>query len=63
VFIETVSNCRKATLHALILGKIDKSVVIYANGWCGYDEPVDVGQEMVNKIARLRPRFVTAIKP
>jgi transposase-like protein len=43
VFTEIVPNCRKATLHALILGKIDKTTVICTDGWRGYDGLVDVG--------------------
>ena len=43
VYTEIVENCSKPVLQAIIRGKIDKSAVIYSDGWRGYDGLVDVG--------------------
>jgi transposase-like protein len=43
VYTEIIPNCKKKTLQAIIKGKIDKSAVIYSDGWRGYDGLVDVG--------------------
>ncbi len=43
VYTEIVPDCKKKTLQGIIKGKIDKSAVIYSDGWRGYDGLVDVG--------------------
>ncbi len=43
VYTEIIPNCKKKTLQAIIKGRIDKSAVIYSDGWRGYDGLVDVG--------------------
>jgi transposase-like protein len=43
VYTEIIPNCKKSVLQSIIKGKIDKSVVIYSDGWRGYDGLVDVG--------------------
>jgi transposase-like protein len=43
VYTEIVPDCKKVTLQAIIKGKIDKSAVIYSDGWRGYDGLVDIG--------------------
>lgn len=43
VYTEIVPDCKKKTLQAIIKGKIDKSAVIYSDGWRSYDGLVDVG--------------------
>ena len=45
VYTEIISNCKKPVLQAIIKGKIDKSAVIYSDGWRGYDGLVDVGYD------------------
>jgi transposase len=45
VFTEIVPDCRKKTLQALILGKIEREAAIYTDGWRGYDGLVDVGYD------------------
>ena len=42
VYTEIVPNCKKDILQAIIKGKVDKSTVIYSDGWRGYDGLVDV---------------------
>jgi len=43
VYTEIVPDCRKATLQAVILGKVSVESVIYSDGWRGYNRLVDVG--------------------
>lgn len=45
VYTEIIPDCKKPTLQAIIKGKIDKSAVIYSDGWRGYDGLVDVGYD------------------
>jgi transposase-like protein len=45
VYTEIVSDCRTATLSAIIRGKADIESVIYSDGWRGYDGLVDLGYE------------------
>ena len=45
VYTEIIPNCKKPILQAIIKGKIDKSAVIYSDGWRGYDGLVDVGYD------------------
>ncbi len=40
---EIIPNCKKPMLQAIIERKIDKSAIIYSDGWRGYDALVDVG--------------------
>ncbi|MBA2503770.1 MAG: IS1595 family transposase [Pyrinomonadaceae bacterium] len=43
VYTEIVPNCSKATLQAIIRGRIEPETVIHSDGWRGYDGLVDVG--------------------
>lgn len=43
VYTEIVPNCSKATLQAVIRGKVELSSIIYSDGWRGYNGLVDVG--------------------
>ena len=43
VYTEIVTNCRKATLQAIIRGRVCIDAVIHSDGWRGYDGLVDVG--------------------
>jgi len=45
VYTEIVPNCKKDILQGIIRGKIDKSAIIYSDGWRGYDGLVDVGYD------------------
>ena len=45
VYTEIIPNCKKPVLQAIIKGKIDKSAIIYSDGWRGYDGLVDVGYD------------------
>ncbi len=43
VYTEIVPDCRKATLQAIIRGRVAPQTVIHSDGWRGYDGLVDVG--------------------
>ena len=43
VYTEIVANCSKATLQAVIRGKVALQSIIYSDGWRGYNGLVDVG--------------------
>jgi transposase len=43
VYTEIVPNCSKATLQAVIRGKVELKSVIYSDSWRGYNGLVDVG--------------------
>ena len=43
VYTEIVPDCKKATLQAIIRGRVAPEVVIHSDGWRGYDGLVDVG--------------------
>jgi transposase-like protein len=43
VYTEIVPNCSKATLQAVIRGKVELESIIYSDGWRGYNGLVDVG--------------------
>ena len=43
VYTEIVPDCKKATLQAIIRGRVAPESVIHSDGWRGYDGLVDVG--------------------
>jgi transposase len=43
VYTEIVTNYKKATLQAIIRGRVSADAVIHSDGWRGYDGLVDVG--------------------
>lgn len=43
VYTEIVPDCSKATLQAIIRGRVSPEVAIHSDGWRGYDGLVDVG--------------------
>ena len=43
VYTEIVPDCKKATLQAIIRGRVSVEAVIHSDGWRGYDGLVDVG--------------------
>ena len=45
VFTEIVPDCSKATLQAIIRGRVALESVIHSDGWRGYDGLVDLGYQ------------------
>ena len=45
VYTQIVPDCTKASLQAVIRGKVDIASVIHSDGWAGYDGLVDIGYQ------------------
>ena len=45
VYTEIIPDAKKATLQAIIRGKIDTKSIIHTDGWKGYDGLVDIGYD------------------
>lgn len=45
VYTEIVSDCKKATLQAIVRRRVDIKSIVYTDGWRGYDGLVDVGYD------------------
>jgi transposase len=43
VYTEVVPDAKRATLQAIIRGRVDSRSVIHSDGWTGYDGLVDLG--------------------
>lgn len=43
VYTEIVPDCAKATLQAIIQGKVNPESIIHSDGWRGYNGLVDIG--------------------
>jgi len=43
VYTEVVPDCKKATLQAIIRGRVAPEAAIHSDGWRGYDGLVDLG--------------------
>ena len=57
VYTEIVPNCKKKTLRAIILGKINKNTVINTDGWPGYNGLVDVGYDKHFRVNHSKNEF------
>ena len=58
VYTQIVPDCRKATLQAIIRGKVELDSVIYSDDWCGYNGLVDVGYGKHLRVAHSNDEFV-----
>jgi transposase len=43
IYTEIVPNASKASLQAIICGKVDIDSIIHTDGWRGYNGLVDIG--------------------
>jgi len=59
VYTEIVPNCRKATLQAIIRGRVAPEVAIHSDGWRGYDGLVDVGYAKHFRVDHSTNEFAT----
>lgn len=57
VYTEIVSDCSKATLQAVIRGKVEPESVIYSDNWRGYNGLVDVGYGKHLRVDHGRNKF------
>lgn len=60
VYTEIVPDASKATLQAIIRGKVDPNSVIHTDGWRGYDGLVDWGLDKHFRVNHGNNEFVKA---
>ena len=58
VYTEIVPDCKKATLQAIIRGRVAPEAVIHSDGWRGYDGLVDVGYSKHFRVNHSSNEFV-----
>ncbi|PJK14986.1 IS1595 family transposase [Lysobacteraceae bacterium NML07-0707] len=58
VYTEIVSDASKATLQAIIRGKVDPNSIIHTDGWRGYDGLVDLGLDKHFRVNHGNNEFV-----
>jgi transposase len=58
VFTEIVPDCRRATLQAVIRGRVDLETVIHSDGWRGYNGLVDLGYKKHFRVNHGQDQFV-----
>jgi diguanylate cyclase (GGDEF)-like protein len=58
VFTEVVPDCRRATLQAVIRGRVDLESVIHSDGWRGYNGLVDLGYKKHFRVNHGQDQFV-----
>src|SRR5947209_19273575 len=58
VYTEIVPDCKKATLQAIIRGRVAPEAVINSDGWRGYDGLVDVGYSKHFRVNHGQSEFV-----
>jgi len=57
VYTEIVPDCAKATLQAIIRGRVDPKSVIHSDGWRGYDGLVDLGYKKHYRVHHDQDQF------
>jgi transposase-like protein len=62
VYTEIVADCKKATLQAIIRGRVSIDVIIHSDGWRGYDGLVDVGYSKHYRVNHGRNEFATGTR-
>ena len=58
VFTEIIPDCRRATLQAVIRGRIDPESIIHSDGWRGYNGLVDLGYKRHFRVNHGQNEFV-----
>jgi len=58
VFTEIVPDCRRATLQAVIRGRVNLESVIHSDGWRGYNGLVDLGYKKHFRVNHGQDQFV-----
>ena len=59
VYTEVIPDCKKATLQAIIRGRVSLGAVINSDGWRGYDGLVDVGYSKHFRVNHGADEFVS----
>lgn len=60
VYTEVVPDCAKATLQAIIRGRVDPDSVIHSDGWRGYNGLVDLGYKKHYRVNHGADQFVNS---
>jgi len=60
VYTKIVPNCSRATLQALIRGKVDIESTIHSAGHSGYDGLVDLGYKKHHRVQHSRDEFANS---
>lgn len=58
VYTEIVPNCSRATLQAIIKGKVGKESIIHSDKWRGYNGLVDLGYRKHYRLDHAKDEFV-----
>jgi len=58
VYTEIVPDCAKATLQAIIRGRVDPDSIIHSDGWRGYNGLVDLGYKKHFRVNHGADEFV-----
>lgn len=58
VYTEVVENCSRATLQAIIRGKVDADSIIHSDKWRGYNGLVDLGYKKHYRLDHGKNEFV-----
>ena len=58
VFTEIIPDCRRATLQAVIRGRVDLESIIHSDGWRGYNGLVDLGYKKHFRVNHGQNEFV-----
>ena len=58
VYTEIVPDCAKATLQAIIRGRVDPDSIIHSDGWRGYNGLVDLGYKKHYRVNHGSDQFV-----
>lgn len=61
VYTEIVPDCQKATLQAIIRGRVLPEVIVHSDKWRGYDGLVDVGYEKHFRVSHGDNQFAPAL--
>src|SRR5215210_5575633 len=61
VYTEVVPDCKKATLQAIIRGRVIPEAIINSDGWRGYDGLVDVGYSKHFRVNHGKSEFVRGV--
>jgi len=57
VYTEIVPDCKKKTLQAILLGKVNINSIINSDGWRGYNGLVDVGYDKHFRVNHSKNEF------
>ena len=60
VYTRIVPNCSRATLQAVIRGKVDFESTIHSDGWKGYDGLVDLGYKKHHRVQHGNDEFANS---